>query len=103
MQPKKSRGPEPIEGAIREFLRSSGLGAGNRHQKVFDAWSKVVGAKLAAHAVPVRLRRDELTVEVDSATHLHELKSFTGESYRKKVNDELGSERVRKLVFRLRG
>ena len=103
MQYSKPRGPRPIDDAIRAFLRESGIGSTPRHSKVFDAWSGAVGTEVSAHAVPVRFRKDELTVEVDSATHLHELKNFTGETYRRKANDDLGSEKIRKIVFRLRG
>jgi hypothetical protein len=49
----------------------------------------------------VRFENGELEVAVRSAAHLQELQSFTGDSFRKKANQRLGSERIRSVVFRL--
>ncbi len=69
---------------------------------MFEAWCRALGASLGRHARPVRFERGDLTVEVDSSAHLHELKVFTGEGFRKKANAELGSPRIRRVVYKLR-
>ncbi|MEW6074153.1 MAG: DUF721 domain-containing protein [Planctomycetota bacterium] len=96
-------GPRPIQHALREFLRQTGLGARPQSGRVFAAWTEVVGPVLAARAVPVRFRDGELVVEVESAVHLQELKNFTGERFRQRANAELGTETIRKLAFKLKG
>ncbi len=62
-----------------------------------------MGKQLANRARAVRFRSGELTVEVDSSAHYQELKNFTGDQYRRKANKLLGSERVQRVIFKLRG
>ena len=103
MQPQKPRGPAPIDELIRSFLREQGLGASGNHARVFNAWRDVLEPGLRQHAEPVRFRAGELVIEVDSAAHLQEMKNFTGESYRKRANERLGKQAIRRIVFKLRG
>jgi hypothetical protein len=91
-------GMTPIQDALQVYLRSKGL-LGGSQERVFSAWGQVVGEALRRRAVPVRYARGELVVEVDSAAHLHELKNFTGESYRDRLNALLGPQAVRRIVF----
>jgi hypothetical protein len=87
--------------AVERYLRESGLGPRMRNLEVFRAWKLALGAALAARARPVRFEGGELEVAVRSAAHLNELQSFTGEGFRRKANQRLGSERIRSVVFRL--
>ncbi len=88
---------------MRSFLRENGLGSANSHARVFRAWTDALEPELRAHAQPVRFRAGELTVEVASSTHLHEMKNFTGKRYLKRANEHLGQKAIRRLVFKLRG
>ncbi len=88
--------------AMRGFLRESGLGAQLRHARVYAAWSEALGEKLSARARPVHFQFGELTVEVESAPHLHELQNFTGEQFRRAANRALGEEYIKKILFRLK-
>ena len=103
MQQRKSSGPRPIQDEIKSFLRDSGLGWKQRDVQVFDAWERALEPRMRERAKPVRFRGGVLTVEVDSAGHMHEFKNFTGERYRKGANDVLGRALIRRLVFKLRG
>jgi len=94
-------GLSSMQQAIRGFLSTSGIGPRLRDAEVHRAWLEVVGPDLAARARPVRFRAGELTVAVRSAPHLQELKSFTGESFRRAANERLGGERIRRVTFRL--
>ena len=87
---------------IRTFVRENGLNSRARHSTVFKAWTSALSPNHKSHAVPVRLRGDVLTVEVDSSAHLQELRNFTGDRYRKKANEQLGNEAIRKVVFKLK-
>ncbi|MCC7011729.1 MAG: DUF721 domain-containing protein [Planctomycetes bacterium] len=86
---------------MNRYLRHSGLAAKLRNVAVFKAWRDAVGIQLAARARPVRFEDGELEVQVKSAAHLQELVNFTGEQYRTNANLRLGSERIRRVVFRL--
>jgi hypothetical protein len=99
---RKERGPTPIADALSDFLRDSGLSAHLRRGSVLQAWSRAVGRDLARRAKPVRFSRGELCVEVDSAAHMHELVSFTGERYRELANAQLGKPEIQRVVFRLK-
>lgn len=103
MQRSPKEGPRPIAELIRSFLRDEGLGSARRASRVLQAWSEVVGPQLGARARPVRFRAGELTVEVDSASHFQELRSFTGEGFRVRANQRLGENVIRRVAFKLRG
>ncbi len=85
--------------ALDEFLRSTQLGPKLNVTRVFRAWQQAVGPKLAARALPVRFESGKLSVEVDSAAHLHELANFSGERYRRAANQRLGHDSIQRVVF----
>ena len=101
-QTGKTRGPAPIQDVLKTILRQSGIGISSGDQRVFDAWNRALGSQ-ASQAVPVRLRRGELTVEVSSSPLFHELRSFTGDDFRKNANRKLGTDTIRRVTFKLRG
>jgi hypothetical protein len=61
-----------------------------------------LGVKWRDRARPVHFQFGELTVEVESAPHLHELQNFTGEQFRREANHRLGDEHIKKILFRLK-
>ncbi len=88
--------------AVKAFLAESGLGNKLRDLPIYEAWQAALGEELAHRARPVDFRRGELIVEVESAVHLQELANFTGERFRQLANRDLGSERIRKVTFKLK-
>ena len=96
------RGVASMHDALESFLRESGISGRARHQPAFRAWNEAAGEELARRARPVRFARGELTVEVESAAHLHELTNFTGETLRASANQILGKQEIRRVVFRLK-
>lgn len=88
--------------ALSTYLRVSGLDRKAGDLAVFQAWVDSAGEALAARAKPVRFRMAILTVEVASAAHFHELANFKGEQLRRLVNRRLGSNRVRRIDFKLK-
>lgn len=85
--------------ALRGLLRASGLDERLAEQEVLAAWRAAVGPRLEERARALRFSRGELLVEVASAAHLTELKSFTGEGYRRAANRRLGTERIRRVSY----
>jgi hypothetical protein len=94
-------GVHTLQEALEELFRKSGIRSRRRDSKVFEAWGDAIGS-LGSHARAVRFDRGELIVEVESAAHMQELSSFTGEDYRRQANRILGDERIRKVVFKLK-
>lgn len=92
-------GAQPIARVMKSVLRDSGLADGLRRARITAAWKDALGPQMARHTTIVRFRNGELVVEVDSAAHLHELKNFTGDGYRRIANDNLGAARIRRVVY----
>ena len=92
------KGPVPLGDAIQSFLRESGLNARSQDREVFQAWEQAFGSDRAR---PVSFRRGDLVIEVASSALLAELKSFTGDRFRRKANQILGGQRIRRVVVRL--
>ena len=94
-------GVAPVKDVLAGWLKHTGLASKFRDAQVFDAWRAALGPTLATRAAPVRFDDGELTIEVRSAAHLHELENFTGEQHRRTANKKLGAERIRRVIFRL--
>jgi hypothetical protein len=88
--------------AMHSFLKTSGLDRHMRDFPVFEAWRTAAGENVARRARAVRFRDGELVVEVESAAHLQELKSFTGEGLRQRANQPFGREVIRSIAFKLK-
>ena len=95
-------GPQAFGDLLGSVTRQVGLNRSKPAHPSFKAWDDVAGPELARVARPVRFRAGELAIDVSTATHYHELVAFTGEGLRRRVNDLLGEEIVRKLVFKQR-
>jgi len=100
-EPRRGR-PEPssLGDLLGDITRAAGIDRPKRTDPIFDAWNDVAGEKLSAVARPVRFRQGELAIDVSSASHYHELVAFTGEGLRKRLNEALGEERVKRLAFK---
>lgn len=103
MENKKRRGPLPLDGLIKSFLRENNLTTSPGYTTVFRAWNDTASPTMRNHTEPVLFRGGKLTVEVDSAPLLQELRNFTGEAQRRKVNAQLGKETIRRIAFKKRG
>ena len=93
-------GPDALGDLLAGITRQAGLNRSKPIHPVFRAWDEAAGPALAAHARPVRFRAGELAVDVATASHHHELVAFTGEALRRRVNELLGEELVRRVTFK---
>jgi hypothetical protein len=103
VQENKPRGPMALDGLIKTFLRENHLTAGGVHLAIFQAWQEVTESNGTRHTQAVLYRQGHLTVEVASAALLQELRNFTGENFRIKVNERFQKEVVRKITFKIKG
>jgi len=95
---ERPRGPVPLGDAISSFLREAGLGARSKDHEVFRAWAEAYGKD---DARPVAFRNRALHLEVFSTSLCQDLKSFSGDRFRRKANQILGEERIRRIVVKL--
>jgi predicted nucleic acid-binding Zn ribbon protein len=68
--------------------------------RIWQIWEDVVGTAIAGKARPDRIRNGYLRVLASDPIWLQELE-FAEESIRRKLNDRLGREAVKKITFRL--
>ena len=94
--------PLQFKEALKRYLKGSGLGEKLRHGDVHQAWSQALGARDAGRARSVAYRGGELIVEVESAAYKQELKTFTAEGYRRKANQLLGSNRIHRVIIKMK-
>ncbi|MEO0649248.1 MAG: DUF721 domain-containing protein [Planctomycetota bacterium] len=95
-----SSGPDALGDLLRGVTRQAGLNRSKPVHPVFSAWAEAAGPALAEVAKPVRFRAGELAVDVASASHHHELVAFTGEPLRRRLNELLGEDLVRRIAFK---
>ena len=69
----QERGPEPLGGAIGEFLKSSGIAVVLKHPQLHEVWRRTVGEEWAACARIAALRNGVLEVAVDSSARMNEI------------------------------
>ena len=88
--------------ALDGFLKESGLLKNMREFKIYDAWRQALGPELCKRARAIQFRAGTLVVETESAAYRHELSSFTGEGFRQRANEILGSPRIHKVTYKLK-
>jgi predicted nucleic acid-binding Zn ribbon protein len=94
--------PERIGDVLRALLDRLPVRERLREYAVWPHWQEAVGATIAQHARPVRIRRGMLCVAVDSAVWMQELQ-FLKESIREQLNARAGTDVVSDLFFVLEG
>ena len=96
-------GTSPLSEVLRGLVRNTEFGQRVARAEVTQAWREALGPARAARARVVAFRKGgELVVEVESAAHLHELKSFSGDAFVRAANQRLGSPRIRRATFQLK-
>lgn len=93
----RTRAPQSIADALRAALSRLPIGE-LADLSVWAEWDTIVGATLARHAQPVRMRRGVLVVSVDSSEWMHELQ-FLKHDLRDRLNEKLGRAAVRDLFL----
>jgi predicted nucleic acid-binding Zn ribbon protein len=88
--------------ALRAALSRLPSGAELASFPIWTEWNDVVGATIARHARPRRLRRGVLVVDVDGVEWMHELQYLKAD-LRARLNERLGRTVVREVFLALAG
>jgi predicted nucleic acid-binding Zn ribbon protein len=91
----------PLSHLVPQVMKDWGLEQRLHQSQLVAHWTEIVGNELARHAQPVSLRKKVLTVGVDHPIWLQELSRYHKPLLLKKVNDRLGKNAVRNIVFRI--
>jgi predicted nucleic acid-binding Zn ribbon protein len=94
--------PQRVGNVLKAILERLPLRERLREYALWPHWPDTVGATIAKHARPVRIRRGVLCVAVDSPVWMQELQ-FLKESIRAQLNVRVGSEVVTDIFFVLDG
>lgn len=98
----ESSQPQRVGSVLKAILDRLPLRERLREYALWPHWQDTVGATIAKHARPVRIRRGVLCVAVDSAVWMQELQ-FLKESIRSQLNVRVGSDVVSDIFFVLDG
>lgn len=88
--------------ALRAALSRLPAGGELASFPIWTEWADVVGATIARHARPRRIRRGVLLVEVDGAEWMQELQ-YLKVDLRARLNERLGRPAVREIFLALAG
>ena len=94
------RGFESIGDILKRVTKKLGIDAKLREQTLFSAWDEIVGRRIARHARPAHVRRGRLTVSVENSAYI-QVYSFLKKDLQQKLNEKLGKNTVREIVFRV--
>ncbi len=100
MRTRRHKGLRPLGDALRVLVAKAGLERQLAEGRVFNAWSDVVGAQVAAKAQPVHLVRGHLVVAAASSAWACELQLWS-HALIEKLNVAAGERVVRRVSFRV--
>lgn len=95
-------GPRPIGESLDATTRRLGSPGVGVLGAIFARWEELVGAEVASHARPYRLRAGVLVVEVDQPAWATQLRFLSGDLLRK-VSEVAGPDGVREVQIRVSG
>lgn len=96
---KRNNENRSIADALKEFVQTNKLEKGLDKVNVAEAWANLMGNGVNNYTSSVNLERETLYVQLNSSVLREEL-SYGKSKIIKMLNEELGKEIIKKLVFR---
>ena len=101
MKQRRTKSPRVMKDMVRDFVKEAGLSPKSMLHRVRVAWPEAAGKEMAGHTSVRSLRRNVLSVSVDSAPHFYELVTFREKEIRKALNDTLRPSVIQKINFHI--
>lgn len=95
----ESQNQTTIKEALKAMVDYYRLKGGLNQTKVESLWEKAMGPSIAKHTTQIKLVKGKLFIDLNSASLKQEL-SFGKEKIKKILNEELGSEVVKKIFIK---
>jgi predicted nucleic acid-binding Zn ribbon protein len=95
------RGVKRAQPVVESLIKKLGLQERVRQSTLSSNWPQIVGDGVAKHAQPVSLRNGTLIVAVDHPVWLQELERYHKALLLQKLQQHLGAQTIRKLIFRI--
>ena len=96
---REAPGPESVKDILDRVVRDLRLPERRREGAVASAWARASGPELTAQTRAVAYRSGVLTVEVDGASLLQEVRGFRAADLLRALRAERGGEKVREIRF----
>jgi len=87
----------PIKHALEPITKRLGLATATHTATIWRRWHSIVGEQVAEHAEPSSVRDGTLRIRTDSPVWATEI-GYLADEIRRRVNAEVGSETVRRVV-----
>ena len=97
--PKRKFESQSIRKVLDEILNSEALKTGITNTRIKDLWFELMGSQITNYTDKVLLKGNTIIVSLNNAALREEL-TYGKEKIRKMMNEELGSEVVKKIVLR---
>lgn len=95
---KKKNNQIKMGDALKELMDTYKLNVKMNEVRLYEAWGKVLGSTIEKHTVSKQLIEGKLIIRLDSAALRNEL-SFAKSKIVKSLNDEMGTEIVKEVIF----
>ena len=96
---KRKFEPQSIGKVLDEIVNSEALKTGITNTRVKDLWFELLGSHMTNYTDKVLLKGNTVIVSLNNAALREEL-SYGKEKIRKMMNEQLGSELLKKIVLR---
>jgi len=96
---KRSRGHIKIGDVLHDFIESNKLQKGIDEIDIREAWNKLMGVAIEKYTTALKLERETLFVRLSSSVLREEL-SYGKQKIIAMLNEEVGKEIIKKIVFR---
>ncbi len=100
MKRKKGKKPEDIGDILKQVIKTIDTKTHGAREEIVNAWHKAIEPGAVAHTRPVAIKKDILTVEVDSSTWLYVL-SLKKKNILEAMKKTLGSAKIEDIKFRI--
>ena len=97
--PKRKFEPQSIGKVLDEIIHSKALSSGITKVRINELWFQLMGANMNHYTEKIILKRNTLFVSLNNAALRVEL-SYGKEKIIKMMNEQLGSEVIKKIVLR---
>lgn len=100
MARKTGKKPEDIGHIISQVIKKLDTKTHGQKEKIAQAWQSAIEPKAISHTRPVAVKKNVLTVEVDSSTWLYML-SLKKKNILENMGKSLGESKIKDIRFRM--
>ncbi len=94
------RGLQHVGAGVKRLLAGLGVSDSAAYVAIVEAWGRIVGAEMAKHTAPLKLRNEVLWVLADDSAWASELR-WSAQDIVEELEERLGTGRVQKVQVRV--